>query len=106
MAWKQIGGGGSIIKWDHEGQVVEGVWAGTRDGKFGLLGDVKQADGKVVSVSMGAVLTDRLAGVEDGEMIRIVYMGQGKTKTGGKLNLFDVFVDQPEDEPVGKDIPF
>lgn len=99
MAWKQIGGGGQIIKWDHEGQAVEGVWVGTRDGKFGLLGDVKQADGKTVSVSMGAVLTDRLAGVEEGETIRIVYMGQGKTKTGGKLNLFDVFVDQAEEDP-------
>jgi hypothetical protein len=92
--WRQIGGGGSIIKWEGPGQTVQGVWRGLRDGKFGALGIVEQLDGSRVSFSMGLILTERLATVEEGEEVKIVFLGRSKNAAPGKkpANLFDVFV--------------
>ena len=98
MKWRQLGGSGNIIKWDTMGQVVEGLWRGTHDGKFGLLGTLEQPDGKRVSFSMSAILADRLGAVEDGDEVRIVFQGQGKTKGGQRLNLFEVYVADPDEE--------
>lgn len=92
--WRKLGSG-EYHKWS-EGDVIEGIWRGTEDGKYGLLGSVEQPDGVRIRFSMSAVLTDRLAAVTEGAEVRLTYLGMGQTKAGAQLKRFEVEVAEDE----------
>jgi hypothetical protein len=51
-----------FIKWAEvpEGHTCHGIWAGSREGKFGLIGDLVQTDGSALTFSLTYSLVDQL----------------------------------------------
>lgn len=92
--WRKLSSG-DYHKW-REGDVLEGLWRGTEDGKYGPLGNLEQPDGTRIRFAMSAILTDRLGTVEEGTEVRLTYLGMGQTKAGAKLNRFEVEVAEDE----------
>ena len=88
--WVAVGGGG-FIKWAEEGQEAQGIYRGQREGKFGPLGMLDTADGRV-NFPLHTALASRLAGVSEGTEIRMVYRGNEVSKSGRTFKAFDVFV--------------
>ena len=88
--WVSIGGG-SFIKWAEEGQEAQGIYRGQREGKFGPLGMLDTAEGRV-NFPLHTALLSRLAGVSEGTEIRMVYRGNEVSKSGRTFKAFDVFV--------------
>ena len=82
---------GGIYKWTDAGQSLEGRWLGSRQGNFGLLGSIDTAEGAKVTFPLTAILADRLKDVEEGNLIRVVYLGLAVTQTGRQFKNFDVF---------------
>ncbi len=96
--WRKLGGGGGeIMKWTEEGQTLEGVWCGKRDGKFGALGDVETPEGQRVTFPVLTVLADRLSKVKEGELIQIVYQGEQVSAKGNKFKAFEVCVAEDDE---------
>lgn len=92
--WRKLGSG-EYHKW-NAGDVIEGIWRGTEDGKYGPIGSVEQPDGTRIRFAMSAVLTDRLGAVEEGTEVRLTYLGMGQTKAGAQLKRFEVEVAEDE----------
>ena len=88
--WVAVGGGG-FIKWAEEGQEAQGIYRGQREGKFGPLGMLDTAEGRV-NFPLHTALLSRLAGVSEGTEIRMVYRGNEVSKSGRTFKAFDVFV--------------
>jgi hypothetical protein len=102
--WKRVtgeGGGaivGKLVKFTDQGQEIEGVWEGSRAGKYGLLGVLATADGPV-TFPMHTVLVDRLEAVTVGDTVKIVYLGMQASKESGKsFKNFDVFSQAEGDD--------
>lgn len=94
--WTQVGGGtGDLLKWETEGQSLEGIWQGTHDGQFGPLGTVEQPDGARVRFPLHTALLDRMQRISEGAEVRIIYRGKAKSKAGREFKAFDVFVSDP-----------
>ena len=97
--WKKIesGRGGSesefkFMKWVTEGDSTEGVWKGTMQGKYGLLGLVEQEESlEMVAFPLHTVLENKLKDVADGTLLRIEYLGKVTGKSGREYKDFDVF---------------
>jgi hypothetical protein len=91
-----------IVKWNQVpiGHVIEGVFLGTREGKFGLLADLDTADGSQ-TLPLPAVLERQLARVKIGAVVAIQYDGlQASRKPGGKdYHAFSVFCDEADRLP-------
>ena len=96
--WTQVGGGGgSFVKWETEGQTLEGHWQGAYDGKFGPCGSLKKADGVLVRFPLHTALLDRMKRVKDGAEVLIEYTGKQESKQGRIFKGFTVSVANPED---------
>jgi hypothetical protein len=98
MAWQQVGqptfsGDRSpILKWNSVGQSVEGVYKGTREGKFGPLAIVQTSGGETACAT-NKVLLDGIAkeGIQVGGRLRIEYLGKKKSQNGYEYKDFKVF---------------
>lgn len=105
--WRNLGGGGgnTFYKFDHEGQVLEGVWRGTKPGKYGDNGVVEQADGSMVQFTLNVTLRD-LVKVPDGADVRITYRGMARAKNGNEFKAFTIQVGEDTDIPEDDEVPF
>ncbi len=90
MRWRKLSSRG-VYKWMEAGQSLEGHWLGSREGNFGLLGSIETNEGTKITFPLLAVLADRLKDVEEGNLIRVVYLGLAVTQTGRQYKNFDVF---------------
>lgn len=96
--WVKRGFEGSLMKWETEGQEVEGIWRGTRTGRFGDLGTVETpADGRV-TFPVHTALAFLIEGLKDGDEVRIIYNGKiNNPATGREFKSFDLYVAQEGD---------
>ncbi len=99
MSWKKVGSEGhdtesGFMKWTTIGQVVEGEWLGTKDGKYGDLGIIDTVNGGEVVFPMHTVLAKNLDEVSEGDKVKIVYKGKTSGKSGRTYHDFDVFIDE------------
>lgn len=99
MSWKKVGSEGhdtdsGFMKWHMNGQVVEGTWLGTKDGKYGDLGIVDTVAGGEVVFPMHTVLAKNLAELEENAKVKIVYKGKISGKSGRTYHDFDVFIEE------------
>lgn len=96
--WKPVGGlGGDLLKWERDGQNLEGLWLGLHDGKFGPLGSLQLPDGTKVRFPCHTALLDRVKRVKEGAEIFIQYLGKQKSKAGREFKAFEVFIANPDD---------
>lgn len=108
--WKEVGGG-DFLKWTTKGQSLEGIWRGTKPGKFGDLGSIETAEGTTV-FPMHAVLAMRFAQIKEGAEVRVEYLGKATNpKTDREYKDFFVGVASAEDmlppEPASdEEVPF
>ena len=61
--WRQVGQG-QFQKWETPGQELEGTWQGIHEGRFGPLGTLEAAEGRL-TFPLPVALRDRLAQVND-----------------------------------------
>jgi hypothetical protein len=103
-----LSGGGNgnfeFYKFEQKGQILEGVWKGTRVGKYGDNGVIEVAGVEQV-FTLNTALKDLLR-VPEGAEVRVEYLGKAKAKTtGNEFKAFQIFVTdgtdvaQPDDEP-------
>src|SRR6266404_7379831 len=59
--WRQVGQG-QFQKWETPGQELEGTWQGMHEGRFGALGTLEAAEGRL-TFPLPVALRDRLAQV-------------------------------------------
>ena len=105
--WKSLGGGegGRFFKFTVEGQVLEGTWRGTREGKYGTNGQVELPDGTVVQFTLNVTLRD-LVKVPDGTAIRITYRGMARAKNGNEFKAFSIQVEDGAEIAEDDEVPF
>jgi hypothetical protein len=105
--WVQKSFSGDLMKWETEGQEIEGIWRGQRDGKFGPLGTVEQPDGTHVTFPLHTALVMMMEAIADGTEVKIVYTGkQISPKSGREFKAFDLFVAADGDDKIDEDLPF
>lgn len=111
--WHPVGSSGDFLKWTEKGQTLEGIWQGSRPGRFGDLGVLVLPDGKKVSFPLHTVLADRFKRIREGAEVHITYLGKATNKKGtdykdfeiGVANLDDIIPEAAEGEEEGK-VPF
>lgn len=95
MAFKELNGaggnGGTVLKWDRPGQVVEGRLVATKRGKVfngrpTTLAIIKQQDGVDITIPLTTVLESRFIenSVQNGSILRITYTGK-ETSPSSKM---------------------
>ena len=93
MGYREVGGG-TFLRWEEEGTVIEGIWRGTShwekyNSRLGKL----EVDKKEVVFSYTKVLAQRLDDVKIGSKVKIKFTGSDKTKDGTAFKTFRVLVD-------------
>ena len=88
--WRQIGYG-QFHKWESPGDVLEGAWQGSHEGRFGPLGSLETTAG-LLSFPLHAALLERLKRVRIGADVLIRYTGPQISKAGRLFKSFEVFV--------------
>jgi len=104
--WRQLGGG-SIFKFEDVGQVLEGIWRGTKAGRFGDNG-VVEVFGDNKMFTLNTALKD-LMRVKPGCEVRIEYLGKQMSKGGNEFKAFSVQVAEDaevSEEEHGDEAPF
>src|SRR5712692_6408791 len=94
--WRRIGQG-QFHRWETSGDTFEGIWRGTHDGRFGLLGTLDTEVGTVV-FPLPAALHARLTQVRPGSLVLVRYTGLQTSKAGRTFKAFEVLV---ADDPAG-----
>lgn len=90
--WKKQGGGGGFFKWVDIGQSIEGIWEGQHDGKFGPMGNVREASGTSRAFPLHTGLLNQMEDIAEGTEVKIVYMGtRNNPKTGRNYKSFEVY---------------
>ena len=106
MTWKKIESSAGADVWDFntqaelEGEFVKkevGIGPNNSNMYHFLVGGANEQE--EVAVWGNIVLDSRLAEVQHGDNIKIVYLGKAKSKRGNEYKNFDVFVED-------KTIPF
>lgn len=93
--WVKVGQG-NFLKWTESGQAIEGIWRGQHDGRFGPLGLLDTAQGRV-SFPLHTALLQRVENLQVGAEVRIEYQGKQQTKDGQRtFKAFDVYVADPQ----------
>jgi len=88
--WRQIGQG-QFPKWETPGEELEGVWQGSHDGRYGLLGTLETTGG-LRTFPLHSALVQRLQQVRIGADVLIRYTGPQTSKAGRLFKGFEVFV--------------
>lgn len=99
MAFKENNPG--FFKFEKEGDEVTGVLleisTGVGENKSNLY--TLEVDGKPVNVWGSTILDQRMLGIKEGELIKIIYKGLGEKKSGKNApKIFQVLVDRPSDD--------
>lgn len=114
MAFKEMNGagsnGGTVLKWNTVGQVVEGRLVATKRGKVfngrpTTLAIVKQADGVDVTFPLTTVLESRFIenSIAPGQVIRVTYTGK-ETSATSKME-YKAFKLEVDDQGVAAPAP-
>ncbi len=93
--WRQIGHG-QFHKWESPGDVLEGAWQGSHEGRFGPLGSLETTAG-LLTFPLHAALLERLKHVRIGAQVLIRYTGPQTSKAGRLFKAFEVFVSGSDD---------
>jgi hypothetical protein len=94
---RKVEGGGDWMEWTEPGQECVGIYKGTEPFRNGFKTTMSTDEGVVV-FSTPKLLKAQLSGVEIGDKIAIVFVGEGKdTGKGNPLKDFEVFVLQAEE---------
>lgn len=106
--WRQLGGG-SFFKFEDPGQVLEGIWRGTKAGRYGDNG-VVEVFGDNKMFTLNTALKD-LMRVKPGCDVRIEYLGKQTAKNGNEFKAFSVQVAEDavveeEEHGGGDEAPF
>ena len=94
--------GGTFYKFEVEGDTLEGIYRGIRDGPYGPLGVLVTDDGER-SFKMYASLARQLAGVVEGTPTRLDYRGEKESRQGRMYKDFAVYT---KDLPQREEPPF
>jgi hypothetical protein len=95
---RKVEGGGDWMEWSEEGQECVGIYKGTEPFRNGFKTTMSTEDGVVV-FSTPKLLKALLDGIEIGDRVAIVYVGEGKdTGKGNPLKEFEVYVLPDEAE--------
>lgn len=99
--WRKVGMGENIdLKRDGIGTETVGIFLGTDENVGPNNSKVHnlRMDGKTVQFWGSTVLDARFDSIEKGNLVKIVYLGQEKSKTAGRaaFHNFDVFVADGE----------
>ena len=97
MRWRRIKSNAKFMKWDEPGQAIEGTFKGLHEGTYGQLGTIQTADGEIQFAVLTALAC--LEGVQDGQMVRIEYLGEETSKAGRQFKAFAVDVLDEETAP-------
>ncbi len=97
--WREIGHG-QFHKWETPGDELEGRWQGVHDGRYGPLGSLETARGRL-TFPLHAALRERLTRAREGTEVLIRYTGKQTSKAGRVFKAFEVFVasDDPTSQP-------
>lgn len=113
MAFEEISGGTEYVKFGEfkEGDViVEGVYKGIVEGKFGDQYKFTKGDGTDVVLPSAGHLSYLLGKITEGDVTRVTYGGMETLDKGsfaGKpVHRFSVAVDREATKPVEGDLPF
>jgi hypothetical protein len=91
---------GRFIKWAEvgEGEELEGIFRGMREGKYGLLADLEMAD-ETVTLPVTVALEREFNRVRVGGHVVIVYSGMKPFKKlpGKSFHAFSLFVSDQSD---------
>jgi hypothetical protein len=94
-----------IISWSKVpiGFELSGHYRGTVAGPYGDLGVIDRPDGRPQKFASSALLRKRLSVVEEGQDIKIVYLGTRMPvkSSGGPYHTFDVYSKVPIFLPAG-----
>ena len=93
---REVEGDGTWFTWDHPGQELVGVFMGTERFRNGWKTTINTDDGLIV-FSTPSLLKPKLAALEIGERVAIVYIGDSDretagTRKGNPLKEFKVFM--------------
>ncbi len=92
--WRQVGQG-QFQKWETPGQELEGTWQGMHEGRFGALGTLEAADGRL-TFPLPVALRDRLMQVKPGALVLVRYTGLQTPNAGRTFQGFEGFVAWPD----------
>ncbi len=92
--WRQVGQG-QFQKWEAPGQELEGTWQGIHEGRFGPLGTLEAAEGRL-TFPLPVALRDRLAQVKPGALVLVRYTGLQTSNAGRTFKGFEVFVAEQD----------
>jgi hypothetical protein len=92
--WRQVGQE-QFLKWETPGQELEGTGRGIHDGRFGPLGTLEAADGRL-TFPLPVALRDRLAQVRAGALVLVRYTGLQTSNAGRTFKGFEVVVAEQD----------
>ena len=92
--WRQVGQG-QFQKWETPGQELEGTWQGIHEGRFGPLGTLETADGRL-TFPLPVALRARLAQIRPGALMLVRYTGLQTSSAGRIFKGFEVFVAEQD----------
>ena len=100
IEWKSVEP--NVWKYENDGDNIQGVLIDSepRDEANNLSARyyLSTKDGNTM-IWGSAVLDDRMKMVNKGDLIRITYKGKTRNKAGRNLNLFEVDIGKPKEEP-------
>ena len=103
MAWIKQESSGSFWDPKTEGDELIGVVKECRvGGQFGTQWVVEKEGGELVTTPSHKVIQNRMAKVEIGDKVKIVYLKTDLPKVKGQngVKLYDIFIDAPSEESV------
>ena len=101
--YRSLGGSGDeFFKFSEDNPMLEGIWRGTQQGKFGDNGVVETPDGVRHLFTLSAMLKDLLK-VPEGTGVKISWLGRRLSKAGNSYHAFQIMV---EDDGASDEVPF
>lgn len=101
--YRSLGGGDDFFKFEP-GMTLEGIWRGTKRGKYGENGIIETPDGILHVFTLSAMLKD-LIKVPDGTGVKVTHVGMRQSKAGNTYHAFQILVEESGDGD-DADVPF
>lgn len=104
--YRSLGGGDEITKFTEVGQSLEGIWRGTKRGKYEN-GIIETPDGIRHLFSLSTMLRDLLK-VPEGQGVKITYLGKRISKAGNEYGAYQILVEDDAEPDSSEDdrVPF